>query len=211
MGNAGGAHVCQRHLNSSRRRRHRGSSRSQQGKEEADSKHQEAVEAKLRATQKAEVASNEAAIHQKDAKAKAEAAEQQAKELSTIARTAQLGDQYDEEKRAFRETAMSTRLAAEAIAAEGLAADPAQAMQQAAAAPTGGHTRIGGVAAVTAAFNAAASAFPVVNPGAWFSPICGGGGVPYSKTRPRSQPPVGQHTTTATGRRRRRKEADKGK
>ena len=130
-------------------------------------------------------------------------AEQQAKNLRTITRSAQLGT------RAFRETAMSTRLVAEAIGADGLAADIAHAMQQATAAPTGGHTRIGGVAAVTAAFNAAASVFPVVNPGTWFSSICGGGSVPYSKTRPRSQPPAGQHTTGAR-RRRRRKEADKG-
>ena len=188
-------------------------SEASRAKQEADSKQQEALEAKLRATQKAEIASSEALNHQKDAKAKSDAAEEKAKELCMLARTAQLSDKFDADSRAFRETVMSTMLAAEVIAAEGLAVNPAQALQQATTARTGGHTRIGGVAAVTAAFNAATNDFPVMNPGTWFpSPICGGGGGPASKTRPASQPPAGHNITAVqTGRRRRRTEdADKG-
>ena len=103
---------------------------------------------------------------------------------------------------------MSTMLAAKIIEEEGLEGDPAQALQDATTARAAGYTRIGGVAAVTTAINAAANVFPVMRPGTWFPfPVCGGGGgQAHRPTRPASQPPAGQAPPTDNRRRRRTKE-----
>ena len=134
------------------------------------------------------------------------------KELDKLARMAHARDKFDADSRAFRDAGICATHAFESTAEGGtdgptvqtpdVAADPAQAMQDAATARAKGFTRMGGFGMVTTAINAAANSFPRM-PATWF-PVCGGGtGQATRTTRPASQTPAGPAAPIDNRRRRR--------